>query len=202
VQILNSDRWRKVIDEFQQWLSVQVVYTPKQVAQLRAKLNAEVQKMSADELQQFLDQWDAKLKVLLGTDADEARAWLGQYMSAMADGYRTEFLKKTGVTDISHATAAQIEQEILKLRLQRTGIQQRQATFDQTRQQEVQAAEQANAAAQRRMSRDQTLLNQRGAATSSSGYQSHYTPPGANYHPPQQRFYVDASGQVGYIFGF
>ena len=62
----------------------------------------------AAELQQFLDQWDAKLKVLLGRDADEARAWLGQYMSAMADGYRQQFLKKMGLTDVSHATAAQI----------------------------------------------------------------------------------------------
>ncbi len=37
---------------------------------------------------------DAKLKVLLGKDASQAREWLGQYLSVIADGYRPKFLAK------------------------------------------------------------------------------------------------------------
>jgi len=197
-KILASDRWRKVTDEFQQWLSVQVVYTPKQITQIRTKLNAQIQKMSADELQQFLDQWDAKLKLLLGKDGDEARAWLGQYMSAMADGYRQKFLQRMGLQDITKATAAEVEDAIMRVRLQRGAIQQSQAAFDQTRQQDVQLTLDANAAAQRRMERDDRLPR----AAPSAPYQTPYTPPGASYAPPEQRFFVNQYGEIGYSFGF
>ncbi|HEY2883172.1 MAG TPA: nuclear transport factor 2 family protein, partial [Pirellulales bacterium] len=122
-EILNSDRWKKVQKEFQEWLSMQVVYTPQQVEKMRAKLNAEINKMSAAELQQFLDQWDAKLKVLLGKDAGEVREWLGEYMSVIADGYRPTFLKKLGITDVSTLSAAQIEEGLDRIRADRLNFQ-------------------------------------------------------------------------------
>src|SRR5690606_18906179 len=92
-RILASERWKQMVEEFHKWLSIQVVYSPQQVEQIKARFDVEIQKMSAAELQHFLDQWDAKLKVLLGKDADEAREWLGQFLSAAADGYRKQTLE-------------------------------------------------------------------------------------------------------------
>ena len=90
--ILSSDRWKQVQKQFDEWMSVQVVFTPQQAEEYRAKLKAQAQNMSAEELEAFLSEWAAKLEVLRGKDATEARAWLGQNLSIMADGFRKEFL--------------------------------------------------------------------------------------------------------------
>ncbi len=92
-QILESPRWRQVQQEFDKWLSLQVVNTPQQVQQLKAQLNAEIKKMSPEELEKLLNQWDAKLKVLLSPDAAEAREWLGQYLSVLATGRHKSFYR-------------------------------------------------------------------------------------------------------------
>ena len=44
-EILKSERWRNMQQEFEQWLAVQVVYTPQQVQRLKANLAAEVKNM-------------------------------------------------------------------------------------------------------------------------------------------------------------
>jgi hypothetical protein len=177
-QILASDRWKRVEQEFAKWLSMQVVYTPQQVEQLRAKLMAEVQRMSAAELEQFLDQWDAKLKVLLGTDAAEAREWLGQYLSVVADGYRQTFLQRLGITDVSKLTAAQIEDQIENIRAERLAFQQQRAAFNVGRQNAVTMAQQFR-------SQEQTALQQAGAgqAASFGTFQTQFAPRQYDWRP-------------------
>jgi hypothetical protein len=176
--ILNSDRWKRVESEFGKWLSLQVVYTPQQVAKMRARLHAEVQKMSAAELQQFLDQWDAKLKVLLGKDADEARQWLGEYLSVIADGYRPTFLKKIGIKDVTTLSASQIEDELDRLRAERMTFQQQRAFYNAGQQQWVQRAQQWQQASQ-------GSLDQAGQGTAAeySSYQTPMAPKQYNYQP-------------------
>jgi hypothetical protein len=178
-RILASDRWRQVEREFSEWLSVQVVYTPEQAGQLKAKLAAQTQSMSADELQAFLDEWDAKLKILLGKDAMEAREWLGQNLAVMAAGYRQEFMRKLGLSDTSKMTAAQIEEAIIRVRAERLSRQQQSAAFEQSRQAMVKAVEKANAS-------EQTALDRAASqpAAQYSGYQSPYSPRRYDYVRP------------------
>jgi uncharacterized protein YdiU (UPF0061 family) len=165
-------------NEFGQWLAMQVVYTPKQADQMKAKLAAEVNRMSAAELQQFLDQWDAKLKVLLGSDAAEAREWLAQYLSVIADGYRPKFLKKLGIRDVTNLTAAQIEDELDTLRAERMDFQQQRAFFDAGRQRSLQQAQQWQAAS------NQSLQDAgQGTAAEYGTYQTPYSPRQYNYQP-------------------
>lgn len=177
-EIISSERWKRVQQEFAQWLSVQVIYTPAQVERLKAKLSSEVQKMSASELQQFLDQWDAKLKVLLGKDASQAREWLGQYLSVIADGYRPKFLAKVGITDVSNMSAAQIEDELDRLRAERLAFQQQRSAFNVAREDHVQMAEQFH-------SQQREILQQSGTgkAAEYGAYQSQYSPRQYNYQP-------------------
>jgi NADH dehydrogenase/NADH:ubiquinone oxidoreductase subunit G len=177
-ELLRSDRWKEIQKQFDQWMAVQVVYTPQQVEQLKAKLAAEVQSMTAAEFEQFLDQWSAKLKLLLGKDADEARQWLGQYLSVMANGYRREFLQKLGVNNVVNMTAAQLEDELNKLRAQRMGLQQQRAAFDIGRQHNVQVAQQFH--------EDQKSILQQsgvGQAGEFGTFQTQFGPRQYNYSP-------------------
>jgi hypothetical protein len=141
-QILASDRWKAVGEEFRKWLAVQVLYTPAQVEQVRSRLATEAKEMSSAELEQFLDQWDAKLTVLLGNDAREAREWLGQYLSVVADGRRKQFLENLEISDVSQLTAAQIEDRIVRIRAQRLRYQRQRSAFDATREQQLRLARQ------------------------------------------------------------
>lgn len=176
--ILSSDRWQRIESEFRQWLAVQVVYTPLQLERMESKLHTEIQNMSAAELQQFLDQWDAKLKVLLGKDASEAREWLGQYLSVIADGYRPTFLKKLGITDVTNLSAAQIEDELDNLRADRMDFLQQRAVFETSRKLSQQQAQQWQAASN-------PSLQQAGQGTAAEygTFQSPYSPRQYNYQP-------------------
>jgi hypothetical protein len=177
-QIMSSDRWKSVENEFNQWLAIQVVFTPKQVERMKAKLHAEIQKMSAAELEQFLDQWDAKLKVLLGKDAGEARQWLGEYLSVIADGYRPQFLKKLGIKDVTNLTANQIEDELDRLRADRLEFQQQRAFSDADRKQWLQRSQQWQSASS-------ASLEQAGQGTAAEygSYQTPTSPRQYNYQP-------------------
>jgi len=178
-KILASERWKKVQAEFEKWLSVQVIYTPSQVDDLKKKLAAQVQRMSPTEIEQFLDQWDAKLKVLLSPDAAEAREWLGQYLSVIANGRRREFLEGLGVNkDVSKLTAAQIEDQINAVRAKRLAFQQQRAGFEAGRQQSLQMAEQFQ-------NEQREVLQQSGTgqAAGYGTYQSQFAPRQYNWQP-------------------
>jgi len=178
-QILASDRWKRVEHEFAQWLAVQVVCTPEQAERMKAKLQAEIQTMSAPELEQFLDQWDAKLKILLGGNAAEARQWLAANLSVIAEGYRPQFLKRLGITtDVTNLTAAQIEEELDRLRADRMEFEQQHAFFNTSRQFWADRSRQWQTASS-------TSLQQAGQGTAGQydSFQSPYSPRQYNYQP-------------------
>lgn len=152
--IMNSSRWRRAIFELGEWLSSQQIYSPQEVRNIKADFNRRVAKMSASDLEYLLDDLDAKFKILDTAEARDARAWVGQYLSVLSDHQRAKVLKD--VPDVVKMTAAQLEQEILKIEQTRSSLQRQQTAFDQGRQQLVQQAQasrqataQASAAAMR-----------------------------------------------------
>lgn len=167
-QILNSPRWKQMIEEFNKWLSIQVVYSPQQVQDIKSRLQVEIQTMSASDLQQFLDQWDAKLKVLLGKDAAEAREWVGQFLSVAADGYRKKVFDRLGITNISTMSAAQIENAIHNIRAQELHMKQERSVFDQGRTFQAQTAQQFQT--------DQRAALQRAGESQAPKFGSYQTP--------------------------
>jgi multidrug efflux pump subunit AcrB len=197
-KIMTSDAWKQVDSEFQKWLSQQTIYTPAEVNRINQKLAAQIRSMPTSDLQGFLDDWQAKLKVLLGKNFQEAQNWLGQYMVNMADGYQRNYLKRMGLSDIANLSAAQLEAAITRIRADRLAIIQSQSAFDSQRNQQVQAVMQSNAAAQ-----------QQPASTGSYGspgfntLQSPYHPPKFNPPPtPQMPFYMTGDGRIGYALPF
>lgn len=138
-EILRSPRWRRAIFELGEWLDTQEIYPPKQVLKIKADFNQRVARMSSYELEYLLDDLEVKFKVMDTPEARDARAWVGQYLAAMSDQKRAETLKD--VPDVVKMSAGQLEQEIGKIESERSRLQQRQASFDQSRQQMVQLAE-------------------------------------------------------------
>ena len=137
--ILRSPRWRRAIFELGEWLDTQQIYPPKQVMKIKSDFNHRVAKMSSYELEYLLEDLESKFKVIDSPEAKDARAWVGQYLSAMSDRKR---------------------EEIQKIETKRQSLQQQQAAFDQGRQVMVDQAQ---------VARQQTAQAAAMAAAQSSG---------------------------------
>src|SRR5262245_259007 len=46
--VMESDRWKRAYESFNDWLAVQQVYTPEQVEQIKAEMRGRIAKMSPD----------------------------------------------------------------------------------------------------------------------------------------------------------
>jgi hypothetical protein len=138
VEIMSGPRWRRAIFELGEWLSSQQIYSPQEVNRIKADFNRRVSGMSSYELEYLLDDLDAKFKVLETPEARDAKAWLGQYLSAMSDQRRAEALRD--VPDVVTMTSSQLQQEINRIEQKRVSLQQRQQAFDQSRDGLVQQA--------------------------------------------------------------
>ena len=94
--------------ELNEWFTAQKLYTPEQVTKMKANFSAKVESMSASELQFVLMDMEEKFQILDSKEAQEARAWLGNYMSVLTAKGRAEVLKSHSELrhDERHAVAA------------------------------------------------------------------------------------------------
>ncbi len=83
-QILQSERWRQARRGLNEWLSIQQIYSPEEVAVLKKQFQERVDRMSAPELRDQLDEMEAKLAVLSSPEAEDARRWLSQFLAVQA----------------------------------------------------------------------------------------------------------------------
>lgn len=191
--ILGSQQWNQVYDEFQRWLSTQAIYTPDDVERIKTNLSAQIRDASASELQDVVDDWQAKLKVLNGRDFQEAQQWLGEYLSVFVDGIRRQRLQQLGLTNIENMSAAQLEDAVLRIRAHRLNALQRRAAFDQSREQQVLSAQQNNAA--RQQSRQQ-------ARTGAGQFMTNANPDRPEkFNPPaasRRQFFMGPDGRLMY----
>lgn len=192
MEIMQSERWRRAIFEFGQWLTTQTIYSPEEVAQIKHDFNERVARMSSYELTYLLDDLDAKLAILATPEAQDAKAWMGEYLSAMSDSKRARELQQ--VPDRAEMTAAQLHQEIERINRQRARIQQQQQSFDLQRQNLLDAA-----AANRQMTADAATAA--AAGRSQSGAYSPYrgTDSGPGGEPPFSD--VQRRSGVGMVIG-
>ena len=112
-EILSSDCWRRAMFELNEWLRVQNVYPPDEVARIKADFAARVNQMSAKELQFVLSDLEAKFRILDSREAREVRAWLGNYLSIISDRRRDELLKM--IPDFATMNSTQLQQTIDRL---------------------------------------------------------------------------------------
>lgn len=129
-RFLESDRWRALNREFNEWLSVQQIYRPEQVAALKAELKKRTEAMSPRELEVFADEMEDRLHVLMSPEAEDARLWLQQFMAVARN---PEQQLGRSMPDVMSMTASQIRQEIQWLQRHRESRRQSQAAFNQSR---------------------------------------------------------------------
>jgi hypothetical protein len=128
---LASERWRRAMFEFDQWLAHQPVYTPAQVRKIKSDLTGRVDSMSSFELEYLLDTLETKLAVLKTPQAEDARSWLGQYLSVMADRKRAEVLGT--VPNILDMSSTELEAALRQVEEKRTAVEQHARRSQQTR---------------------------------------------------------------------
>ncbi len=141
--ILQSQRWRRLRRQFDEWLSVQKIYTPAQVAELTTALERHVASMSTSELEDFIDDTEDRLAVLMSNEAMDARNYLSFYSDK---GRQRRLAEGGGIPDVFGITVAQLRQELSQFQQQRAARAADHAAFDRSRQQAVTAiAQQQNA---------------------------------------------------------
>ena len=122
--IMHGAEWQRVIAELGGWLATQTVYPPAEVRRIKVRFNERVAAMSSYELEYLLDSIDEKMRLLDAPGARDAKAWLGEYLSAMSDARRAQELRN--VPNLIDMTAAQLREEILRIDRMRGSLQQRQ----------------------------------------------------------------------------
>lgn len=146
--IMHGQQWQRAIAEFGGWLSTQTIYTPTEVRRIKNQFNDRVAAMSSYELEYLLDSLAGKLELLDTAEARDAKAWLGEYLSAMSDARRAEELRR--IPNLLDMNAAQLWQEIQRIDRLRSTLQQRQRNVEARQQVLVERAtakRQATAAA-------------------------------------------------------
>lgn len=143
--IMESDRWRIAERHLNEWLSVQKLYSSEEVSAVKEELAARVAKMSPPELETFLHDMEDRLAVLTSPEADEARLWLGQFMSVARNPEEQLGMSRP---DVMNMTAGQIRRELQRLQQVRDSRLQAQTAFNRTREVQTQLSRDVLAARQ------------------------------------------------------
>ncbi len=164
--------------ELHEWLSVQKVYTPSQLRKVEAELNAKVAKMSPQDLIDFMADMDAKLKLLMSSEAEEARLWVERRMAVQAN-LTPEQLKRMR-PDVLNMTTAQLQELLQEWQDSRKRTVALQQAFDKDRQVRVKNIESMEKDEERE--RDQALNRAYYDQGNGSPYGSYYNRGGGNDH--------------------
>jgi hypothetical protein len=138
-EILNSESWRQTLLALDEWLSVQKIYEPKQAAQMRDQIVKRASQMSAEELSDFMAELQAKLKILLGAEARDARQWLNETLATASDKYAKKV--RAELPDVAKMTPEQIQEELDKFERRRAQTRESRSAFERAEQARIKAVE-------------------------------------------------------------
>ncbi|MGH7137806.1 MAG: hypothetical protein ACREHD_18815 [Pirellulales bacterium] len=185
--ILKSELWRNTLAGLDQWLSIQTMYDKNQIEDIKKQVSGRVEKMSADELEDFRQQLDAKLTMVLSPEGRDILGWVAENLARAAPAYR----KKLGIEypDVARLTAAQLREQLDLLIQKRSDAQANSAAFDRARRARIAGLQ----AEQKQEFQERQRALDRGAASVPS-----------SYHPGPVRQYPDVVSrpQFGWGFGF
>lgn len=126
--LLSSPDWQRAVAELGGWLRVQRVYPPAEVRRIKARFNDRVASMSSYELEYLLDSIAGKMRLLETPEAADAKAWLGEYLSAMTDARRAREMRD--IPDILEMSADELWREIVRIDALKAQVQARQQGVD------------------------------------------------------------------------
>lgn len=162
-KILGSERWAQAMEQFDQWLAIQNVYSDAEAKALRSELRNRVASMSSAQLEDFMEEMEARLAVLLSPEATAARQWVAPLTDQAVQRLRAKY----GIEDPIRLSAAELETALQQFATDRQAQIAGAAAFNQNRQVAANAAINANQA-------QQQSLNQ-AAQRKASSFQSQST---------------------------
>ncbi|HEV3342002.1 MAG TPA: hypothetical protein VG125_16665 [Pirellulales bacterium] len=187
--LLKSESWRKTMADLDQWYSAQPIYDQQQVDNLKKQTSRRVEGMSADEIEEFRQDVEAKLTVLQSPEAQDILHWVAAIEAAAAPAYR----KKIDIhfPDVAGLNAAQLREQLYLLTQKRSAAQNQTAIRERAR-----AARIAALQAEQRLQYDERdRAFSRGVASfGKAGYSS-------VYHP-SVRQYPEVVSRPAYGFGW
>lgn len=138
-EILNSDAWRQTMQALDEWLSVQKIYDPKRAAQFREQIEKRASQMPADELSDFMAELQAKLKILLGAEARDARQWLNETLETASDKYAKKI--RAELPDVANMTPEQIQESLDAFERRRAQTRESRSAYERAEQARIKAVE-------------------------------------------------------------
>lgn len=188
--ILKSESWRKTMADLDQWYSAQPIYDQHQVDEIKKQTSRRVEAMSADEVEEFRQDVEAKLEILQSTDGRDIIGWVAANQAAASPAYR----KKMDIQfpDVARLNAAQLREQLDLLAQKRTSAQTQSAAIERSRQARIASLQ----AEQRQQYDERERALDRGAASfGTGGYPS-------AYHPSGVRKYPEVVSRPSYGFGW
>lgn len=143
-KVLNSERWLKATQQFDQWLAIQSVYDERESNSLKSELRNRVASMSPAQLETFLQEMEDRLAVLLSPEATEARRWVAPLTDQAVQRLRAKYR----VEDPVRLPAADLEMALRQFAADRRAQVAGAEAFDRARQSSVNAARSENQARQ------------------------------------------------------
>ena len=134
-QILESPAWAQATEGFNEWLSVQQIYDKKEIPQLRARMNELIGKLSASQLEIYLQDMQQKLALINSPAASKAQANILYNMNVASDAYAAKL--RAQLPNLVTMTADQVKQSLFSLQQQENDTRADEAAFQQENAQEV-----------------------------------------------------------------
>jgi hypothetical protein len=179
--ILQSRSWQDTLQQFNDWLSNQALYDDEQVRHIRARLDAGIGRMTADQLQVFLGDLRQKLDILASDRALDAQDYLAEKFLVASEAYARRIRQQ--LPDLLSMTPTEVDQRISIFASKRRSRAHLHSAFEQSRESRL-----ASNAAQVRARQQQ---KQRISTRSTEAVRAASTPnnftPSRDFFPPPNR---------------
>lgn len=168
--ILESPDWQETMKAWEEWSTVQKLYDQQQINNMEQELIAKVRQMSPEEQAAFHDDLRAKLHILMGAEARDARRWLSDTLAVASKKYASKI--RAGLPDVANLSAEELQTELDQFEQRRSQKQHNAAEFEQARLDRVRALQ----ADLRQQHEDREKALDRASRSASTG--------GGNFAPP------------------
>lgn len=191
--LLSSPSWRESLHGMDEWLSAQTIYSPDEVAQLKADRQQRLANMTTEELEDFHRDLDAKLSIVSSPEWQETIEWLSNTLSAAAPSYARRL--NLQYPDVAHMTAAQLQRALTKLERRRWSEHQESLAFERLRETQL-------AMHQRQLRAQEESRERAYDRAAMSNRFSMYHPPHQAMRPRSRRPFYPPYAPFGFGFGF
>lgn len=194
-ELFASQRWGDLVKSFDEWVSVQLIYTESQAAELVQGIKTKIESLELAELKAFVVDTELRLALLLSDEAASVR----RYLSVTNVEYRQKLLARDGqIPNVFAVPVTQLRQDLLAFQQQRLAAATASSEFNVARQQRVQSLHETNLAQQQAIRAAQSSAA-RSAQAGRSNTRTQFTPPTNSRRNSSPQYVVSAFGGISRV---